>query len=168
MLALCLLVTAAFPPGAPAAPPSRGRDAGPAVARIEREIVERVNQIRMERGLRPLAVDVELTAVARAHSCRMARHGVFAHETRVDGTAADRVREAGWEFRSVGENLARNARVPDPAAAAVQGWMQSAGHRGNILRAAFTHTGVGVCAGDRGHYITQVFVEPPANPEPAR
>jgi len=146
--------------GSPAAAGASNRNPAASVARLEGEVVERVNRIRTQRGLPPLQIDPELAALARAHSCRMARQGFFAHTSPSDGTVADRVREAGLEFRAVAENLARNANVPDPAAVAVEGWLQSEEHRDNLLRPTFTRTGVGACAGDPGHYFTQIFLEP--------
>ena len=130
------------------------------IAAIEREIVQRINDIRREQGLQPLEVDQELARVAHDYSCRMARQDFFSHIGPDGETVADRVREAGKEYRLVGENLARNTNAREPAEVAVQGWMDSPRHRENILRPGFIETGVGVCREGARYYFTQVFLQP--------
>lgn len=160
-LALGLLAIASVPRESSARTPRSTEGLGASVVQLERAIVDRVNRIRVAHRLPLLQPDAELAAIARAHSCHMAREGFFAHAPPSDeGSVADRLREVGREFRAVAENLARNAGVPDPAAAAVEEWMQSEGHRANLLGPSFTQTGVGVCAGDPGHYITQILIAP--------
>ena len=134
--------------------------AGEEIATMERAVVERVNEIRGKHGARPLDVDEALADIARDHSCRMARGGFFAHDAPGAGGIADRLRAAGKDFRAVGENLATNRNARDPVAAALSGWMKSPSHRRNILSEAYTETGVGICRGERGYYVTQVFVKP--------
>jgi uncharacterized protein YkwD len=130
------------------------------IAALEREVVERINAIRRERGLSALQANATLAQVARDYSCLMARRDFFSHTGPDGSTVADRVREVGVEYRLVGENLARNTNARQPVELAVQGWMDSEGHRENILRAAFTETGVGICReGDR-YYFTQIFLQP--------
>ncbi|CAA9552555.1 MAG: hypothetical protein AVDCRST_MAG88-877 [uncultured Thermomicrobiales bacterium] len=130
-----------------------------ATAAMEREVVRRINDIRQERGLRPLEGHEQLAAIARDYSCRMAREDFFSHASPMGGTVADRAREAGVEYRLIGENLARNTNAAEPVEVAVQGWMDSAGHRENILREGFTETGVGICRADERYYFTQVFLQ---------
>jgi uncharacterized protein YkwD len=132
----------------------------PGVEQLERAIGERIDEIRHQHGLPGLERDPTLTEVAREYSCRMAEEDFFAHRAPSNGTVGDRVREAGREYRMVGENLAAAVNVPDPVATVVGGWMDSEGHRENILRAAFTHTGVGVCDAEPGYYVTQIFLRP--------
>ena len=151
--------------GSPASPRSgtaRPTGAAPSaeIAAMEREVVERINAIRQERDLQLLATDQVLSQVARDYSCLMARRDFFRHTGPDGDTVADRVRQAGKEYHLVGENLARNTNAPDPVAAAVEGWMASAGHRENILRAGFTETGVGVCREGARYYFTQIFMQP--------
>ena len=131
-----------------------------AIAAMEREVVQRINAIRTERGLGALQPDQTLMQVAHDYSCLMARQDFFSHTGPTGDTVADRVQEAGISYRLVGENLARNTNAPQPVEAAVQGWMDSDEHRANILRPDFTMTGVGVCReGDR-YFFTQVFLQP--------
>jgi uncharacterized protein YkwD len=135
--------------------------AAPSIDDMERSVVDRVNAIRTERGLPPLQVDATLAAVARDHSCRMAEVEDLRHRSPTTGTVDDRVRRAGRRFRAVGENLAMNVNVVDPVATAVRGWMDSEGHRANILRDRYVETGVGICRAEPGYYFTQIFLRPP-------
>jgi len=130
------------------------------IAALEQEVVRRINAIRRERGLQPLATNDELGQIARDYSCLMAREDFFSHTGPAGGTVADRVREAGIAYRLVGENLARNTNAADPVAVAVQGWMDSPGHRENILREGFAETGVGACREGSRYYFTQIFLQP--------
>ncbi len=156
-------ITSAESPGTPrssADRPAAANTPTSEIAAIEREIVQRINDIRRQHGLQPLEVDQELARVAHDYSCRMARQDFFSHTGPDGGTVADRVREAGKEYRLVGENLARNTNAQQPAEVAVQGWMESPQHRENILRPGFTETGVGVCREGARYYFTQVFMQP--------
>lgn len=131
------------------------------VASMERAVVDRINEIRAERGLPPLQPAADLGRIAREHSCRMAEHGSLSHIAPGGGTLRERIGQAGYEIVAGGENLAHSVNQADPVASAVQGWMKSAGHRDNILRREFSLTGVGVCRRDgSGHYFTQIFVRP--------
>ena len=87
----------------------------------------------------------------------MARHDELAHN--LNGrTAADRVKAAGFEYRAVGENIAWNQPTPK---AAVDDWMNSRGHRRNLLGEEFTHIGVGMAVNAKGEpYWVQVFGTP--------
>jgi uncharacterized protein YkwD len=127
---------------------------------LETEIASRINAIRNEHGLAPLRSNPALTDVARQHSRSMGREGFFAHEDPGGDSVADRLRAAGLGYRALGENLARSRNAPDPAAAAIRGWMASDGHRRNILREAFTETGVGVWRDGETVYVTQIFRRP--------
>ena len=156
-------VTGAQPTVTPrndAARPTAADTPTSAIAAMEREVVQRINDIRREQGLPALEVDQELAGIARDYSCRMARQDFFSHTGPDGGTVADRVRQAGKEYRLVGENIARNTNAREPAEAAVQGWMDSAQHRENILRRGVTETGVGICRDGARYYFTQVFMQP--------
>jgi uncharacterized protein YkwD len=127
---------------------------------MERAVVERINQIRGERRLPPLAPSADLDRIARGHSCRMAGQGFFGHVSPAGDGLAERLAAGGQRIAAAAENLA-HLNQADPVASAVQGWMKSTSHRTNILRREFSLTGVGVCR-DRGggYYITQIFVRP--------
>jgi len=124
---------------------------------IEQPVINRTNAERKAAGLRPLIDSPQLAEAARRHAADMARRDKLAHE--VDGrTAADRVKVAGFEYRSVGENIAWNQPTPT---AAVDDWMKSSGHRKNLLGKEFTHIGVGMAVNAKGEpYWVQVFGTP--------
>ncbi|MBD0842914.1 MULTISPECIES: CAP domain-containing protein [unclassified Streptomyces] len=125
------------------------------LARTAAEVVQLTNRERARAGLPPLAVDPALTAAAQAHSADMVARAFYSH-TSPDGSQPwDRAAAAGADRRSIGENIACGQRS---AAEVVEGWMNSPGHRANILKPDFTHMGVGFAGGGRaGTYWTQVF-----------
>ena len=113
-----------------------------------------LNGERVSRGLRPLVMDEQLRAVARAHSAEMFRLGYFAHNSPVTGSPADRLQHSGLSFTLGGENLAYAPTVE----VAHQGLMASPAHRANILEPGYTRVGVGVQdAGLFGRMFTQEF-----------
>ena len=128
------------------------------VAAVEALVVERVNEVRRTRGAAPLRVDARLTALAREHSCRMAREEGFSHDT--GGTFRERVRAAGIAYRAMGENLAEITTDAEPVERAMSAWMKSEGHQANLVSQEFTTTGVGVCRRERTYYFTQIFLHP--------
>ena len=107
----------------------------------ERAIVRAVNVVRMRSGRRPLRVGPALTRAARSHSADMARRGYFEH-----GAFVQRLRSFGVRAPYVGENLASGTE-PLTAAAIVQMWMTSPGHRSILLDRGFRLVGVGVAGG---------------------
>ncbi|MGC0333916.1 uncharacterized protein YkwD/stress response protein SCP2 [Streptomyces sp. SAI-170] len=132
------------------------RPLGPGdLARTEAEVVALTNVERATAGLPPLAADPLLTRAAQAHSADMVARDFYAH-TAPDGSRPwDRAAAAGAARRSIGENIACGQRSP---AEVVTGWMNSPGHRANILRPDFTHIGIGFAGGGRaGTYWTQLF-----------
>lgn len=126
----------------------------------ERRVFELINARRQERGLQSLTWDGGLIHIARLHSENMASQDFFDHVGRDGLSAAGRAGEAGIRgWHALGENIAYNQGFADPAAFAVERWMNSAKHRENILSAAYTHTGLGVArAADGRIYFTQVFM----------
>ncbi|MER7572470.1 CAP domain-containing protein [Streptomyces sp. NPDC126514] len=125
------------------------------LARTASRVVELTNRERAGAGLAPLAVDPVLTTAAQAHSADMVARAFYSH-TCPDGSRPwDRAAAAGSRRRSIGENIACGQRSP---AEVVQGWMNSPGHRANILKRDFTHIGVGFAGGgEAGTYWTQLF-----------
>ena len=124
-----------------------------AVRAYEQEVVRLVNAQRAQNGLKPLAENWELSRVARYKSADMASRRYFSHESPTYGSPYQMMRSFGISFRSAGENIAYGQRTP---AAVVGAWMNSSGHRANILSASYTQIGVGYCAS--GHYWTQMFI----------
>ncbi|GGV78742.1 hypothetical protein GCM10010228_47570 [Streptomyces massasporeus] len=118
-------------------------------------VIDLTNRERTRHGLPPLSADPPLTTAAQAHSADMVARAFYAH-TAPDGSRPwDRAAAAGSTRRSIGENIACGQRSP---ADVVEGWMNSPGHRANILKPGFTHIGVGFAGGGRaGMYWTQLF-----------
>lgn len=127
-------------------------------ARMEEEVLERINAIRAEHGEEPLRYSAELTRVAREYSRQMTVENFFSHHSPAGEDVTDRLRQAGLDYTHVGENIfqvlrATRGQIVDTA---VEGWMESPGHRRNILR-GFEKTGVGVWHDGDTYYLTQVF-----------
>jgi len=130
----------------------------PNIAEMEAAIRQQINEIRLENNLQPLENNERLAQVARQYSQRMAQENFFSHTGPDGDTPAQRVRDGGIMYLMVGENLFRSSNISDPVPAAVQGWMESPGHRENILRSVFAETGVGVWREGNQYYITQMFL----------
>ncbi|PKT74689.1 stress protein [Streptomyces populi] len=123
--------------------------------RTAREVIALTNTERASAGLAPLTADVRLTAAAQAHSADMVARDFYAHTAPEGGRPWDRAAAAGCTHRAIGENIACGQRSP---AEVVRGWMDSPGHRANILKPDFTHIGIGLAGGGRaGTYWTQLF-----------
>lgn len=106
----------------------------------EREVLDLVNAARRQEGCRPLQLDDALVRAAGGHASDMANRKYFSHETPEGKTASRRMRDAGWSGQTYGENIA--AGYPS-AERVVAAWMESDGHRENILNCDFTETGIG-------------------------
>ncbi|WP_217251571.1 CAP domain-containing protein [Streptomyces sp. AC602_WCS936] len=123
--------------------------------RTTSKVADLTNRERVRAGLPALAVDPRLTAAAQAHSANMVARDFYSHTDPDGGKPWDRAAAAGAARRTVGENIACGQRSP---ADVVEGWMNSPGHRANILKADFTHIGIGLAGGGRaGTYWTQLF-----------
>ncbi len=123
------------------------------VSSYEKEIVRLVNEIRVENGLRELTYDWQLSRVARYKSQDMKDNRYFSHTSPTYGSPFQMMKSFGITYRSAGENIAKGYRTPK---AVVDGWMNSSGHRANILNSSFTHIGVGYV--ESGNYWTQMFI----------
>lgn len=123
------------------------------VTSFEAEVVRLVNDIRRQNGLKPLTENWELSRVARYKSQDMLDNRYFAHNSPTYGTPFQMMKSFGLSFRTAGENIAKGYSTPQ---AVVNGWMNSSGHRANILNAGYTQIGVGYVA--QGHYWTQMFM----------
>lgn len=122
--------------------------------KAEQEMFRLVNIERVKAGVNPLTFDNGLQSVARAHSRDMLQRGYFSHYTPEGKTPFDRMNEAGIDFLYAGENL---ALAPDTNLA-MQGLMNSLGHRKNILSPNFGRIGIGVIdSGIYGKMYSQEF-----------
>ncbi len=124
-----------------------------AVLAYEQEVVRLVNVERAKNGLSPLAHNWELSRVARYKSQDMKEGGYFSHQSPTYGSPFQMMKSFGISYRTAGENIAKGQSTPQ---AVVNAWMNSAGHRANILNKSFTQIGVGYVAS--GRYWTQMFV----------
>jgi len=120
---------------------------------FEQEVVELTNQERANHGLAPLQIDEELSQVAREKSRDMAANNYFSHNSPVHGSPFDMMQSYGIDYRTAGENIAKGQRTP---AEVVDAWMNSEGHRANILNENYTHIGVGYV--EQGNHWTQQFI----------
>lgn len=119
----------------------------------EERVVELVNQERAKAGLKPLTMNLKLSDVARAKSQDMHDKNYFSHTSPTYGSPFDMMKQFGISYRTAGENIAMGYRTPE---AVMEGWMNSSGHRANILNGSFTEIGVGYVAD--GSYWTQQFI----------
>lgn len=119
----------------------------------EKEVIRLVNEERAKVGLKALTEDWELSRVARYKSQDMRDNNYFSHTSPVYGSPFDMMKNFGITYKSAGENIARGQINPQ---AVVKAWMNSSGHRKNILNASYTKIGVGYVA--EGKYWTQMFI----------
>lgn len=104
-------------------------------------VLKEINNYRSLSGAPPLTLDARLTKAAQAHADDMAAKNYFSH-TSLDGrSAGQRITAAGYTWRTYGENIAMGYA---DWSAALRGWMNSAGHRRNMLSPSFQHIGLGV------------------------
>ena len=137
---------------------SGGGSGVPASGSSTDQVVSLTNAERAAAGCPALTVDGKLTAVAQAHSADMAARGYFDHSDREGHTPFDRMTAAGYVYRAAAENIAAGQRTP---ADVLEAWMNSPGHRANILNCALTQIGVGYATGGSyGSYWTQDFGTP--------
>jgi uncharacterized protein YkwD len=146
--------------GPPCDPSSLSREHSDKASQMESKILERINRIRKDHGLESLEVEDSLVLVARRYSCRMATEDFFGHTGPAGRSAAERVRDAGLTYTAMGENIGMSRGVADPVETIVQGWMESEGHRENIVKGGFTQTGIGVWEKGDSFYVTQIFLRP--------
>ncbi|MET4560059.1 SafA/ExsA family spore coat assembly protein [Lysinibacillus parviboronicapiens] len=123
-------------------------------ATVEQEVVKLVNAEREKAGLSPMKEDWELSRVAQYKSQDMLDKKYFDHTSPTYGTPFTMMKNFGITYKSAGENIAKGQRS---AAEVVTAWMNSEGHRANIMSKNFTHIGVGYVA--EGNYWTQMFVQ---------
>ena len=123
------------------------------VTNYEREVIRLVNEIRTSRGLSALKEDWQLSRVARYKSQDMKDNHYFSHTSPTYGSPFEMMKKFGISYRAAAENIARGQRTPQEV---VNAWMNSAGHRANILNAQYTKIGVGYVA--NGNYWTQMFI----------
>ncbi|ALF11186.1 CAP domain-containing protein [Parageobacillus thermoglucosidasius] len=119
----------------------------------EQQVVDLTNKERAKYGLPPLKVDAALSKVAREKSRDMAVNHYFSHNSPTYGSPFEMMKKFGISYTAAGENIAKGQRTPQEVVAA---WMNSEGHRANILNKNYTHIGVGF--EENGYIWTQQFI----------
>ncbi|MET9293682.1 sigma-70 family RNA polymerase sigma factor [Streptomyces sp. NPDC003077] len=146
-------------PTAPAAPsasrPSAPRAvANPASSGAAGQVIALLNTERAANGCGPLRNNAQLQTAAQRHADDMAARGFFDH-TNPDGTGpGERITAAGYRWSTYGENIARGQQSP---AEVMKSWMNSPGHRANILNCSFKEVGIGIHNGSGGPWWVQNF-----------
>ncbi|MFF5369757.1 CAP domain-containing protein [Streptomyces sp. NPDC013187] len=120
----------------------------------EAQVLALVNKERAAAGCSPVTANDRLTRAADDYSDVMANSGVMSHTGPDGSTMTTRVEAAGYQWSTLGENIARGQA---DAASVMKSWMNSPGHRANILNCSFKELGVGVHFGDGGPWWTQNF-----------
>ena len=123
------------------------------ISEYARQVVDLTNEQRRKNGLAALQMDTQLSQVAQTKSQDMQKNGYFSHTSPTYGSPFDMMRDFGVSYRTAGENIAQGQRTPQEV---VNAWMNSAGHRQNILNGNFTHIGVGYETS--GNHWTQMFI----------
>lgn len=121
---------------------------------MEMEVVRLVNIERQKAGLSNFRASSELSNVARAKSKDMAVNNYFSHTSPTYGSPFEMMKSFGISYRTAGENIAKGY---SSAESVVRGWMNSQGHRDNILNPSFNTIGVGSYTGNGSTYWTQMF-----------
>ena len=127
---------------------------------LEKQTFALINQKRAEFGLQPIVWNDEVAKIARLHSENMAKFNFFSH-TGIDGKMVnDRADELGvTKWTAMGENIAYNRGYEKPLECAVEKWLESPGHRENLLNGRWKESAIGIAVTANGtYYFTQVFL----------
>ncbi|HJQ23529.1 MAG TPA: CAP domain-containing protein [Blastocatellia bacterium] len=126
---------------------------------MEMQCFNEVNRLRVAHGLNPLAFNEDLQRVARDYSRRMAEEKFFSHNDPNGNTVRERVTDAHIRWRVLGENLAYSNGYMNPVAVSLTGWLDSPGHRRNLLDQMWRQTAIGVWISANGTvYFTEIFM----------
>lgn len=121
----------------------------------EQEVFNLINQQRKNNGLTALKIDNELQRVARIKAEDMVSNNYFSHQSPTYGSPFDMMKSFGISYKTAGENIAANSSN----SGAVTAWMNSSGHRVNILNSSFNYTGIGVVSSAKyGKMYVQQFI----------
>jgi uncharacterized YkwD family protein len=153
-------------PAAPAAPPNPAAPTAPTapsqqpttqapvgISQMAQQVIDLTNNERKKNGLPSLKADGSLSKVAQTKSNDMETKHYFSHTSPTYGSPFDMMRDFGVTYKSAGENIAMGQPT---AQAVVNAWMNSEGHRKNILSANYTNIGVGFTS--KGNYWSQMFI----------
>ena len=124
----------------------------------EQQVVNLVNKERAAAGLPALKVNTALANVAEKKAADMRDNNYFSHTSPTYGSPFDMMKQFGISYTSAGENIAKGQRTPDEV---MTGWMNSPGHKANILNSSYTEIGVGYVTDSSGAgYWVQEFIRP--------
>ena len=123
------------------------------VTNYEKEVIRLVNEARAKNGLSALTENWELSRVARYKSQDMKDNNYFSHTSPTYGSPFNMMKNFGISYKSAAENIAKGQQTPQ---AVVNAWLNSSGHRANIMNPSFTQIGVGYVKS--GNYWTQMFI----------
>jgi uncharacterized protein YkwD len=156
------------PVPAPAPPNPIGSNPAPSKAQFAQEVLALTNQFRATQGLAALTLNPELVAAADRHSADMLNQDYFDHTGRNGSKPWDRAGAVGYAASMIGENIAAGY---GSAESVVQGWINSPGHRANLLNFRYTEMGLGYSSSAQdtgtvnyGNYWTQMFGSGDTNP----
>ncbi|NLL05288.1 MAG: SH3 domain-containing protein [Clostridiaceae bacterium] len=125
------------------------------VSQDDQTLLELVNKARAEAGVGPLQFDEELMKVAKTKAQDMVDNNYFSHQSPTYGSPFDMMRQFGISFKTAGENIAGNRTVEG----AFKAWMNSEGHKKNILNSGFNYTGIGIVESSKyGKMLVQQFI----------
>jgi len=145
----------------PAATTAKLAAAAPASSNIgayEQQVVDLVNKERAAAGLPALKVNTKLAGVAEKKAEDLRDKNYFAHQSPTYGSPFDMMKQFGISYTSAGENIAKGQKTP---ADVMNGWMNSPGHKANILNSSYTEIGVGYVTDSNGTtYWVQHFIRP--------
>lgn len=121
----------------------------------EKEVFDLINKQRTNNGLSALKVDNEVQRVARIKAEDMVSNNYFSHNSPIYGSPFDMLKSFKISYNTAGENIAANSSN----SGAVTSWMNSSGHKANILNSSFNYTGIGVVSSSKyGKIFVQIFV----------
>lgn len=135
------------------APEEKATPSGTEISAFESKVIELTNEQRRKNGLPNLQPDTALSNVAQEKSNDMQAKNYFSHTSPTYGSPFDMMRDFGVSYNTAGENIAMGQRSAEEV---VNAWMNSEGHRKNILSPNYTHIGVGHTT--QGNYWTQLFI----------
>ncbi|MCV9888230.1 CAP domain-containing protein [Metabacillus halosaccharovorans] len=133
--------------------PKKDESQAQGVSQVAQQVIDLTNAERKKNGLPALKADTQLSGVAQKKSEDMRQNNYFSHTSPTYGSPFDMMRDFGVTYKTAGENIAQGQRS---AQEVVQAWMNSEGHRKNILSKDFTHIGIGYDS--NGHHWTQMFI----------
>lgn len=127
-----------------------GTGSSPAPSSIVQRVFDLTNIERSQVGSPPLRLNSQLITAAQAHTNLMAQHNTLNHQLPGEPSLGDRIAQAGYRWSAIAENIAQGQQTPE---AVLQSWMNSTGHRNNLLNPNYQDLGVGYA----NNYWTQNF-----------